>query len=121
MRKAYIVDSSEYWAGLLRAYLHRFEIDVMAWHQKGSGWLEAMARDVPHYLFIEDQLPSRSGLACVDKIDDVLKLSVKIVFQHSLQGLVANQVEAQAFARGAHHVLRKPYQMSEIRKLVLDF
>lgn len=121
MRKAYIIDSSEYWSGLLRAHLSRFEIEVVAWHRRGTGWQEALAHDVPHFLFIEDQLPSRSGVGCLDKIEDALRLSVKVIFQHSLQGLAANALESQALARGAHRVLRKPYRPQEIRRLALDF
>ena len=118
MRKAYIIDSSEYWAGSLRAHLARFDVEVVAWHQKGSGWQEALAHDIPHFLFIEDQIPTRSGLVCLEKIDKVLGMSVEVVFMHSLQGLAANRLEAQALARGADHILRKPYRSQEIRKLL---
>ena len=120
MRKAYIVDSSEYWAGILRAHLHRFEIEVIAWHKRATGWHEALASDVPHFLFIEDQIMSGSGIKSMDMMGGVLKRSVKVIFQHSLQGFPANDIEAQAFAHGAYRILRKPYRPQEIRRLALD-
>lgn len=120
MRKAYIVDSSEYWAGILRAHLLRYEIEVVAWHKRATGWHDALASDVPHYIFIEDQIPLGSGLQSMDMMGGMLKRSVKVVFQHSLQGFPANEIEAQAFAHGAHRILRKPYRVQEIKRLALD-
>lgn len=117
MRKAFILDSSEYWAGVLRAHLHRYEIEVSGWYPKATGWVDPLRAEMPHYLFVEDQIASGSGLKCIENMGNVLRRGMKVVFQHSLQGIEANQIEAQALAMGAHCILRKPYRVQEIKRI----
>jgi len=113
-----IVDPSERWASELRAQLESLGLQVVAWQTRGTGWSEGLKGSALRWLFVEDQLPSRTGLKCMEKIQEARGFDGRIVFMHSLQGPHASQVETQAYAWGASFVLRKPFRLSEIRKII---
>jgi DNA-binding response OmpR family regulator len=118
MIPAMIVDSSERWASELKAHLETLGVQVLSWQQKGTGWVEGLGNTSLKWVFVDDQLPSRSGMKCLEKLRELQGFEASIVFMHSLQGNVATQVETQAYAWGANFVLRKPFRLAELRKIV---
>lgn len=114
-----VVDSSEYWATELKKHLEQLDIQVSSWQTKGTGWVEALGSGSDlKWVFIDDQLPSRSGVKCLEKIHEARSFEGHIVFMHSLQGAAASQLEITAFMWGARFMLRKPFRLAELRKII---
>jgi len=113
-----IIDSSEYWASELKALLEAQGLSVPAWHTKGTGWFEGLKNPALKWVFIEDQLPSRSGLQCIEKMAESSVFEGHVVFMHSLQGGAAAALECLAYTWGVRFVLRKPFRPAELRKML---
>ena len=114
-----MVDSSEYWAGELKKLLGQLDIQVSSWQTKGTGWVEALGpTSALKWVFVDDQLPSRAGLKCLEKLHEAKGFEGHVVFMHSLQGAAAAQLEVSAFMWGARFMLRKPFRLAELRKIV---
>jgi ActR/RegA family two-component response regulator len=118
MDQALIADSSEYWASQLRELLESLDVGILAWQTRGTGWTESLKTAGGIWVFVDDQLMSRSGLKCLEKIQEIQTFKGRVVFTHSLQGLAAQQLELMAYVRGARSILRKPYRVAELRKIL---
>ncbi|MEO5669018.1 MAG: response regulator [Bdellovibrionota bacterium] len=118
MTQAMIVDSSELWASELKAHLEKLGLQVASWQTKGTGWTESLKNTSIKWIFVDDQLPSRSGLKCIEKLHEARVFGGHIVFMHSIQGAAAAQLELSAFMWGARFVLRKPFRLAELRKII---
>ena len=113
-----IVDASEYWANELKAQLEVLGVTTLSWHNKGSGWIEELPKGLAKWVFVDDQLPSRSGVKCIEKIFESRAFEGHVVFMHSIQGPAASAIEAAAYNWGARFILRKPFRGAELRKIL---
>jgi CheY-like chemotaxis protein len=118
MTQALIADASEYWASELKAQLEVLGVKTLSWHNKGSGWTEDLSKSLAKWVFVDDQLPTRSGIKCIEKINESRGFEGHVVFMHSVQGPAAAAIEAAAYNWGAHFVLRKPFRSAELRKIL---
>jgi CheY-like chemotaxis protein len=118
MAQALIVDASEYWASELKTQLEVLGVTTLSWQNKGSGWIEDLGKGSAQWVFVDDQLPSRSGIKCIEKIHEGRGFEGNVVFMHSLQGPAASAIEAAAYNWGARFILRKPYRIAELRKIL---
>jgi FixJ family two-component response regulator len=119
MKKAILIDSSSYWASSLKTLLLEFDVELVSWFQKGTGWQDEVLRAEADYLFLEDQLPSRNGIKCLEKLHEAGNFSGKIIFMHSVVGRSSSPIEWAAWSRGASAILRKPFRRAEIKRLLL--
>ncbi len=118
MTQALIVDASEYWASELKAQLAVLGVETLSWQNKGSGWIEGLSKSSAKWVFVDDQLSSRSGIKCIEKIFESRSFEGNVVFMHSVQGPAADAIEAAAYNWGAHFILRKPFRTAELRKIL---
>jgi len=80
--------------------------------------LNSMQDTLPDILFLDLNMPRKSGLECLSeiKMDEKLRLLPIIIYSTSFDHDVVNLV----YERGAHHYIRKPVEFSDIKKVILE-
>ena len=81
-------------------------------------YLSAKANDLPDVLFLDLNMPRKSGFECLSEIKlmDKLKGLPVIIFSTSLNSEVVNLL----FQKGAHHYICKPGEYVKLKKVILD-
>jgi two-component system chemotaxis response regulator CheY len=102
-----LIDASYEWATQFRAWLQKSDIELVEWSTSGTGWMTTWQKAKPEIVIIDLQLPNRDGLYCIEKLLS-LEAQTPIVFTHSYNDLLANDVEMKALGFGAIAVLQKP-------------
>lgn len=81
-------------------------------------YLSAKSNDLPDVLFLDLNMPRKSGFECLSEIKlmDKLKDLPVIIFSTSLNMEVVNLL----FQKGAHHYICKPGEYVKLKKVILD-
>jgi len=105
--KAMLFDRSADSAARTRALMEKMGIKLVEWVATGSGWVGTWQKHRPRIVVVDLLLPKQDGLFVVESI---LKFDLDslILFTHSYEGEIANNVEAKALSLGATAVLQKP-------------
>jgi len=110
--KAMIIDASADSAAHLRSLLLQVGIEVVEWARNGIGWVQSWSEAKTDLVIVDYVLPGKDGLFVVEKIAQA-DPGCGLIFMHSFEGWVANQIEIKAYARGAGACFQKP--VSELR------
>ena len=81
-------------------------------------YLSAKSNDLPDVLFLDLNMPRKSGFECLSEIKliDKLKALPVIIFSTSLNLEVVNLL----FQKGAHYYICKPGDYDKLKKVILD-
>jgi CheY-like chemotaxis protein len=81
-------------------------------------YLSANLHDLPDVLFLDLNMPRKSGFECLSEIKliDQLKTLPVIIFSTSLNLEVVNVL----YQKGAHHYICKPGEYDKLKKVILD-
>jgi response regulator RpfG family c-di-GMP phosphodiesterase len=105
--KAMIIDASADSVAHLRSLLAQVGIDVVEWARNGIGWVEAWSGAKTDLVVVDYVLPGKDGLFVVEKIAQA-DPGCGLIFLHSFEGWVANQIEVKAYAKGASACFQRP-------------
>lgn len=105
--KAFLIDASFEAASEIRALLEKKEIVLTHWVQSGTGWMTPYATSKCDLVLVDWMLPKRDGLDVLQKIRG-LDPGATVIFMHSFEGHLANELEVKAYAEGATCVVQKP-------------
>ena len=81
-------------------------------------YLSAKSHDLPDVLFLDLNMPRKSGFECLSeiKLADKLKDIPVIIFSTSLNLEVVNLL----YQKGAHHYICKPGEYDKLKKVISD-
>lgn len=105
--KAFLIDASFEAATEIRALLEKKEIFLTHWLQSGTGWVTPYAESKCDLVLVDWMLPKRDGLEVLHRIRS-LDPAATVIFMHSFEGHLANELEVKAYAEGATCVVQKP-------------
>lgn len=106
--KAMVIDASSESASHVRSVLAHVKIDVVEWARTGVGWVQPWQNAKVDLVIVDYVLPKKDGLFVVQKIAEV-DPACGIIFTHSFQGWVANEIEVSAFQFGAGACFQRPF------------
>ena len=81
-------------------------------------FLSAKSDNLPDALFLDLNMPRKSGFECLEEIKliDKLKGLPVIIFSTSLNMEVVDLL----YEKGAHYYIRKPRQYNDLKKVILE-
>jgi len=81
-------------------------------------FLSAKSESLPDALFLDLNMPRKSGFECLSEINltDTLKNLPVIIFSTSLNMEVVDLL----YQKGAHYYIRKPGEYHKLKKVILD-
>ncbi len=80
--------------------------------------LSANSTELPDILFLDLNMPRKTGLECLTeiKVDDKLKKLPVVIYSTSLNHEVVNLL----YENGANRYIRKPGSFTQLKKLILE-
>lgn len=109
-----IVDDSHVSISLLENDLKQFEeIKVIATAQTADEARELILKHKPYLLFIDIEMPGKSGLELIKELKEIIDFDILIVFYSAFQQYLLNVLRVSAF-----DFLQKPYFPEELNEII---
>jgi len=105
---AMLFDSSPEWAARIQVLLNKSNVVLGEWTRNAAEWVQKWQKSRPTLVIIDLQLPRRDGLYYLQKLREI-DADSKVIFTHSYQGIMANDVELKALGLGATTIVQKPF------------